>query len=146
MKKILTRTLIIGSLFLCAGCISSLATVGNNGWIVTLYHNSPDVKIQENGRDCRIVEAYAAHKKAGYAAYTSINGSNGTFLYTDGIQLDKSNDSHIITVSRGSKSVDVTLTHKSQPFLDITAALGESKEMSYSELQSEFLKLHKKKK
>jgi hypothetical protein len=142
MKKLFTFLLVAGSVLYQSCSPSSYANVGNNGWKITLYHYSSDVKIQENGRDCPIVQAYAAHKKAGYAAYQ--NGSNGTWLMTNGIQLDKGIEKHTITLTKAGKSVDVVLEKKNQPFIDETAVFGETKVMSYDDLQKEFLKMHKK--
>jgi len=126
---------------------SSFATVGNNGWKVTLYHYTSDIKIQENGQDCTLVEAYAGHKKAGYAVYgTGLAGSGGSNYYTNGIQLDKSVETHQITIIKGDKTATVTVSRKSQPFIDVTAALSESKTMSFDDLQKEYIKEQSKKK
>jgi hypothetical protein len=146
MKK-LFNLLLIGSSMIYWGCSpTSFATVGNNGWKVTLYHYSSDVKIQENGRDCEMVKAYAGYKKAGYAKYgNGTSGSGGYFLYTNGIQLDKSTDEHTITLIRGDKKANVTINRKSAPFIDVTAALGENKVMTFADLQKEYVKQQKKK-
>jgi hypothetical protein len=146
MKKLFTL-LLLASAVLYQGCSPSsfahFATVGNSGWKVTLYHYSSSVKIQEDGKDCYIVgNAHAAHRKPGYIA--AQNGSNGTELVTNGIQLDKTSETHVITVSRGEKSVNITFTTKSPPFIDVTGVLGETKTMSIADLQEEFLKNHKK--
>ncbi len=139
MKKLLTL-LLISATFLLAGCgATTFATVGNNGWKVTLYHTEPDVKILENGKDCPIVQAYAGHKKAGYAS-----GGGLISLYTNGILLDNTVATHTITITKGAKSATATFDKSSQPFLDVTAALGESKVMSFSDLQNEYVKNHKK--
>jgi hypothetical protein len=122
---------------------NGVATVGNNGGKVTLFHNSDDVKFQENGQDLQFVQAYVAHKKAGYAAASSGMGASGGYLvYTKGIQLDKSIESHVVTIIRNDKKVSVTITNKSKPYLDVTAELGESQMMSWADLQTEFLKEH----
>lgn len=145
MKKLLAFLLLAASVIYQSCTPSSFATVGNNGWKVTLYHYSSGVKVQEGGQNCTIIDnAYAAHKKAGYAAYTSTNGSNGTFLYTNGIQLDKASEKHTITLTKGGKTVDIAIEKKNPPFIDVTAALGETKAMSYDDLQKEFIKTHKK--
>lgn len=141
MKKLFVFLLLTVSLSY-QSCSPTLATVGNNAWKVTLYHYSPNVKVQENGKDCVIIEAYAAHKKAGYVAYQ--NGSNGTWLMTSGIQLDRSTEKHMITLIKGDKKVEVAMEKKSSPFIDVSAELGETKTMSYAELQKDFLKTHKK--
>jgi hypothetical protein len=143
MKKLFTLLLVAGSVLYQSCSPSSFVTVGNSFWKVTLYHYDSGVKIQENGKNCFIIsDAYAAHKKPGYVAYQ--NGSNGSELYTNGIQLDKTSETHIITFSRGEKSVNITFTRKSQPFVDVTGVLGETKMMSVPDLQKEFLKDHKK--
>jgi|GEM_PF-6123629 len=145
MKKLFTLLFVAASVFYQSCTPSSFATVGNNGWKVTLYHYSSGVKVQEGGQNCTIIDnAYAAHKKAGYAAYTSINQSNGTNLFTNGIQLDKGSEKHTITLTKGDKTVEVAVERKSPPFIDVTAALGETKTMSYDDLQKEYLKMHKK--
>lgn len=144
MKKTITLLLVLTAMIYVSCSPSTLATVGNNGWKVTLYHNSSDVKIQQNGQDVTFVKAFAGKEKPGYAAYSSGIGASGGYLdYTDGIQLDKNSDSHQITLIKGDKTVTVTFTHKSKPFLDVTASLGETKEMSLDELQKEYVKAHK---
>jgi hypothetical protein len=145
MKKLFTLLFVAASVFYQSCTPSSFATVGNNGWKVTLYHYDSQVHVSENGASCSIIsDAYAAHKKAGYAAYTSARQSNGTYLYTNGIQLDKGSEKHTITLSKGDKTVEVAVERKSPPFIDVTAALGETKTMSYDDLQKEYLKMHKK--
>lgn len=147
-KAIIICVLIFISLAYQSCSPSSFATVGNNGWKVTLYHYTPDVKIQENGQDCAIIgDAFAGYKKAGYATYgTGVAGSGGYLLYTNGIQLDKSSETHQITLTRGDKTATVTIGRKSSPFIDVTATLGESKTMSFSDLQKEYVKEYGKKK
>lgn len=140
--KTLIALFFVSAYFLSGCSVSSLSTVANNGWILTLYHYTNDVKIQENGQDMTLVKAYAAHKKAGYIAYT--HDSNGSDLYTNGIHLDKSVTNHTITIIKNGKTVTVPIEKKSKPFIDITAALGETSAMSLAALQKEFLKNHKK--
>jgi hypothetical protein len=148
MKKAITLLLFIAVIAYQSCSPSSFATVGNNGWKVTLYHYTDDVKIQENGQDCTLVnDAFAGHKKAGYAAYTSaVAPSDGYLLYTRGIQLSKSSEDHHITLIKNDKTVTVNYNRKSQPFLDVSAALGESKTMSMADLQKEYIKEHSKRK
>lgn len=122
---------------------ASVATVGNNGWKVTLYHYSKEVVISENGIECEKVSALAGYKKAGYALASSGRaGSGGTLLYTNGIQLDKAIESHTITIEKNGKIVTETFTRKSQPFLDVSAVLGETSAMSLGDLKDEYVKLH----
>jgi hypothetical protein len=143
MKKLFALLLLASAVLYQSCSPTTLATVGNNAWKVTLYHyQGSGVKLQENGRDCVFVQAYAAHKKAGYIA--SQNGSNGTWLMTTGIQLDRSTEKHTITLIKGDKTVEVAIEKQSKPFIDVTAALGETKVMSMADLQSEYLKNHKK--
>ena len=123
---------------------ASVATVGNNSWKVTLYHYSKDVVISENGVECEKVSALAGFKKPGYASYET--GSAGTLLYTNGIQLDKTIESHTISIEKNGKKVTETFTKKSQPFLDVTAVLGESSVMSFGDLKDEYVKIHSGKK
>jgi len=147
MKKTITFILFLAAITYQSCSPSTFATVGNNGWKVTLYHYSTDVKIQENGQECTIVEAYAGHKKAGYAvAGTGLNGSGGYNYYTNGIQLDKNIETHQITLTKGDKTATVSVSRKSPPFIDVTAALSESKTMSFDDLQKEYIKEQTKKK
>src|SRR5437588_1549431 len=132
MKKTITFILFFAAITYQSCSPATFATVGNNGWKVTLYHYTTDVKIQENGQDCTLVEAYAGHKKAGYAiAGTGRAGSGGYNYFTDGIQLDRNVETHQITIIKGDKSTTVSVSRKSQPFIDVTAALSESKTMSF---------------
>lgn len=152
MKKSLTQFTFLCSIaiaIIAGGCDANklgngVATVGNNNNVVTLFHNSADVKFQENGQDLELVKAYVAHKKPGYAAYSA--GSGGYDYYSKGIQLDKSVASHSITIVKGDKKVTVAITNKSKPYLDVTAELGETPMMSWADLQTEFLKQYSKKK
>lgn len=145
MKQLSTLILFAVCLFF-AGCSpATFATVGNNGWKVTLYHYSSDVKLQENGQDSKMVSAFAAHKKPGYAQNIYVTGMDGTNLYTHGIQLDRTVPTHTITIIKNGKTANVTIEKSSKPFIDITAALGESKELDFAALQTQFLKDAKKK-
>jgi carotenoid cleavage dioxygenase-like enzyme len=146
MKQLSTLILVAACLFYASCSPATFATVGNNDWKVTLYHYSPDVKIQENGRDCIMVRAFAAHKKAGYSQNIYVGGLNGSSLYTDGIQLDRTTLTHTITLSKNGKTASVTIEKSSKPFIDVTAALGESKELDFAALQNQYLKDQKKKK
>ncbi len=147
MRKIILIILVsVTSLISCSPnkIGASVATVGNNAWKVTLYHYSKDVIISENGVECEKVSALAGFKKPGYASYET--GSAGTLLYTNGIQLDKTIESHTISIEKNGKKVTATYSRKSQPFLDVTAVLGESTIMSFGELKDEYVKLHSGKK
>ena len=147
MKKAITFILLFAALTYQGCSPSTFATVGNNGWKVTLYHYTTDVKVQEKGQDCTLVEAYAGHGKPGYAiAGTGRAGSGGYKYFTDGIQLDKDVETHQITLTKGDKTVTVSIGRKSQPFIDVTAALSESKTMSFDDLQKEYVKEHSKRK
>lgn len=126
---------------------ASAATVGNNDWKITLYHYSKGIIISENGVECEMVKAIAGYKKAGYAlASTNRAGSGGSLLYTNGIQLDKVVETHIITIEKDGKKVTETYNKKSKPFLDVTAVLGETPAMSFGDLKDEYVKLHSGKK
>jgi len=147
MKKAITFILFFAAITYQSCSPSTFATVGNNGWKVALFHYSTDVKVQEGGQDCTQVEAFAGHKKAGYAnAGSGRAGSGGYDYYTNGIQLDKAVESHQITLTKGDKTVTVSVSRKSQPFIDVTAALSESKTMSFDDLQKEYVKEHSKRK
>jgi hypothetical protein len=149
MKKTSTLILFFITSIVYQSCSpSSFATVCNNGWKVTLYHYTGDVKIQENGQNCTLVgDAFAGRQKPGYAAYSSgLGASGGYLLYTQGIQLGEGNDEHHITLIKNDKTITVTYNRKSQPFLDVTAALGESKVVSMADLQKEFVREHSRKK
>ncbi len=149
MKKTTTLILFFIASIAYQSCSpSSFATVGNNGWKVTLYHYTDDVKIQENGQDCTFVnDAFAGHQKPGYAAYSSgVGASGGYLLYTKGIQLDRSVAEHRIKLIGNNKTVTVDYNRKSQPFLDVSAALGESKIMTIADLQKVYIKEHSKRK